>query len=111
LNVNAVRSFETSGRSSPPRRLHIPDDLNPQHIAHCKGFEGKGRARPSGRAVEFWVCGRSLAEIAGSNPVRGIEVSWACLCCQVEVSAYGWSLVHRSPTGCACVRACVCHWM
>jgi hypothetical protein len=48
------------------------------------------------------VCGRSIAGIAGSNPPRG----HGCLsfvnavCCQVEVSATGRSLVQRSPTDC-----------
>jgi hypothetical protein len=31
-----------------------------------------------------------------------------CLCCQVEVSATGWSLIQRSPTDCGaslCVRS------
>jgi hypothetical protein len=48
------------------------------------------------------VCGRSLTGTAVSNPSGG----HACLslvsvvCCQVEVSATGWSLVQRSPTEC-----------
>jgi hypothetical protein len=33
-------------------------------------------------------------------------VSCECLCCQVEVSATGRSLVQRSPTDC-----CVCVWV
>ena len=42
------------------------------------------------------VCSFSLAGIAGSNPVGGLDV---CLvCCQVEVSATGRSLVQRNPT-------------
>jgi len=47
-----------------------------------------------------WVCGRSLAGIAGSNPAGGMDVSFLLsgVCCQVEVSATGWSLVQRSPT-------------
>ena len=49
-----------------------------------------------------WVCGRSPAEIVGSNPVGGhgrlslVRV----VCCQVEVSATSWSLAQRSPTDC-----------
>ena len=48
------------------------------------------------------VCSRSPAGIAGSNPAGG----HGCLsvvsgvCCQVEVSATGRSLVQRSPTDC-----------
>ena len=48
-----------------------------------------------------WVCGRLLAGIAGSNPARGTDVSLvSVVCCQVEVSATGRSLVQRSPTEC-----------
>ena len=37
-----------------------------------------------------WVCGRSLAGIAGSNPVGGMDVSLvSVVCCQVKVSASG----------------------
>jgi hypothetical protein len=49
-----------------------------------------------------WVCGRSLTGITGSNSDRG----HGCLslvivvCCQVEVSATGLSLVQRSPAEC-----------
>jgi hypothetical protein len=47
------------------------------------------------------VCGRSLAGIVGSNPVAGMDVCLLCVvCCHVEVSATGWSLVQRSPTEC-----------
>jgi hypothetical protein len=53
-------------------------------------------AGPRSRAVY----GRSLAGIAGPNPV-GHEMSLvSAVCCQVEVSATDWSLVHRSPTEC-----------
>jgi hypothetical protein len=47
------------------------------------------------------VCGRALAEIVGSNPIGGMDVCLVqCLCCQVEVSATGRSLLQRSPTVC-----------
>jgi hypothetical protein len=49
-----------------------------------------------------WVCGRSLTVIVGSNPAGGhgcLSVV-SVVCCQVEVSATGWSLVQRSPTDC-----------
>ena len=37
-----------------------------------------------------WVCGRSLAEIADSNPVGGMDMSLvSVVCCQVEVPASG----------------------
>jgi hypothetical protein len=49
-----------------------------------------------------WGCSRSLAGIPGWNSAGG----HGCLsvvsdvCCQVEVSASGLSLVQRSPTEC-----------
>ena len=48
-----------------------------------------------------WVCGRSLAGTAGSNPARGMYVSLVSVVCrQEEVSATGRSMVQRSPTEC-----------
>jgi hypothetical protein len=34
-------------------------------------------------------------------------MSVSCECCQVEVSATGWSLVQRSPTKCGVSKKCV----
>jgi len=48
---------------------------------------------PVAALSKVWVCGRSLVGIAGSNPVGGLDVRCECLCCQVEVSASGRSLV------------------
>ena len=47
------------------------------------------------------LSGRLPAEIVGSNPTGGMDICllWVS-CCQVEVSAMGWSLVQRSPTDC-----------
>jgi hypothetical protein len=59
---------------------------------------------------KVWVYGRSLAGIVGSNPARGMGVCATCeffVCCQVEVSVTGRSLVQRSPIECGvseCVR-------
>ena len=48
-----------------------------------------------------WVCGRSLAGIAGSNTARGTDMSLvSVVCCQVEDCASGLSLVQGSPTEC-----------
>ena len=44
---------------------------------------GGGEAGPSSRAV----CGRSLAEIVGSNPTGCCLSVVSVMCCQVEVSA------------------------
>jgi hypothetical protein len=54
---------------------------------------------PVGARSKAWVCGHSLAGIAGSNPAGGMDVCllWVLLC-QVEISESGWSLVERSPT-------------
>jgi hypothetical protein len=48
-----------------------------------------------------WVCGRSLARIAGSNPARGIDVSVVSVVfCHVNLTVSGWSLFQRSLTEC-----------
>ena len=54
-----------------------------------------------------WVCGRSLAWIAGSNP--GVCLSLVNdMCCQVEVSASGRSLARGVlPSVCVCVSLSV----
>jgi hypothetical protein len=46
------------------------------------------------------------------KPRTGTHRGHGCLsvvsvvCCQVEVSATGWSLVHRSPTDCGVSKVC-----
>jgi hypothetical protein len=63
---------------------------------------------PVAALSKAWVCGLSLAAIAGSNPAGGhgclsvVNVVW----CQVDFSASGLSLVQRSPTHCG-VSLCV----
>jgi hypothetical protein len=48
-----------------------------------------------------WVCGRSLAGIASSNPAGGMHMFLvSVVSCQVEVFVTGISLVQRSPTEC-----------
>ena len=47
-----------------------------------------------------WVCCRSLAGILGSNPAGTWLSAVSVVCCQVEVSATGRSLVQRSSTEC-----------
>jgi hypothetical protein len=46
-----------------------------------------------------WVCGGSLAGIAGWNPAGGMSLV-SVECCQVEVSATGRSHVLRNLTRC-----------
>ena len=57
---------------------------------------------PVAALPKAWVCGRSLAGIAGSNAAegRGCLSVVSVVCCQVEVSASGRSLVQRSLTEC-----------
>ena len=53
---------------------------------------------PVAARSKAWACGRSLAGIACSN---GMDVFiWSVVCCQIEVSAPGWSLVQNNPTKC-----------
>jgi hypothetical protein len=49
-----------------------------------------------------YVCGRSPAEIVGSNLTGGMDVLSVVIvvCCQVEVCATSWSLVQKIPTDC-----------
>jgi hypothetical protein len=54
---------------------------------------------PLGMPSKLWICVPSLARVSGSNPAEGMD---GCLflviavCCQVEISASGRSLVQRS---------------
>jgi hypothetical protein len=51
-----------------------------------------------------WVCSCSLAGIAGSYPAGdGCLSSVGVVCCQIEVSATGRSLLQRSPMSVVCV--------
>ena len=60
---------------------------------------------PVASRSKAWVCGRSPAVIAVSNPARGMDVCLLRVLCVVglEVPAKGRSLVQRSPTDCLCV--------
>jgi hypothetical protein len=62
---------------------------------------------PVAARSKAWVCGRLLAGIAGSNPIdgHGYLSIVIVVCCQVEVSATGRSLIQRSPTD--LIRRCV----
>ena len=61
---------------------------------------------PVAERSKAWVCSRSHAGIAGSNPAEGMDVCVvSVVSCQVEVSATGRSLV-QSPTNCG-VSLCV----
>ena len=49
-----------------------------------------------------WVCYRSLAGVAGSNTAgrHGCLSVVSVVCCQVEVSAWGWSVTQMNNTDC-----------
>jgi len=52
---------------------------------------------PVAARSKAYVCGRSRAEIVGSNPSGGMDVCVvSVVCCQVEVSATSWSLIQMS---------------
>jgi hypothetical protein len=56
---------------------------------------------PVAERSRSWVCGRLPTGIADSNPAGDMDVCCkCCVCCQVEVSAMGLSLIQRSPTDC-----------
>jgi hypothetical protein len=57
---------------------------------------------PVATRSKAWVCGRSLAGSVGSNSTgaNGCLFVVNVVCCQVQVSATGRSLVQRSPTDC-----------
>jgi len=56
---------------------------------------------PMAARSKAWVCGHALGGNAGSNIAekKNVYHLWM-LCCQVEVSATGRSLVQRSLTEC-----------
>jgi hypothetical protein len=57
-----------------------------------------------------WVCSRSLPGTAIPNPSGDMGLSLVnILCCQVEVSATGRSVIQRSPPETERERVCVCH--
>jgi len=61
---------------------------------------------PAAVRYKMWVYGRSIAETAGSNLAKNMDVRLLFVVCvvQVEASAKSWSLVEKSPTnGCVCV--------
>ena len=56
----------------------------------------------SAARFKAWICCLSLAGIVSSNPTGEHEYLSlvSVVCCQVEVSASGLSLIQRSPTEC-----------
>jgi len=57
---------------------------------------------PVAARSKAWACGCSRFGIAGSNPARGrgcLPVV-SVVCCKVDISVTGRSLVQRSPNEC-----------
>ena len=73
------------------------------YVFKLKQFTVITKASPSGRAVESvglrplacWYCGFEYHRGHGCLSVMSV------VCCQVEVSATGWSLLQRNPTECS----------
>jgi len=60
---------------------------------------------PVAARSKTWICCRPLGGVAGPNSAGGdgcLSLA-SVICCQVQVSASGWSLVQRSPTDCVWV--------
>jgi hypothetical protein len=56
---------------------------------------------PVSMRPKMWVCGHLLAEIAGSNYARGMDISLVSVeFCQVKVPVSGSPLVRRSLAWC-----------
>jgi hypothetical protein len=81
----------------------IPSTLRPFKYFFCLKFFRRISKIPPVPAVtrsKAWVYGRSLLGWWVRIP-PGAWIFLSCeYCCQVEVSASGWSLVQRSPTEC-----------
>ena len=87
LSVNFVRHLV-----DPPRQSPLTDNTS-----ICRVY----RRVPVAARSKTWVCGRSPAETGfESRRGHGCLSVVSVVCCQVEVSATGWSLVQRSPTDC-----------
>ena len=74
----------------------------PQKVSHIL-IESQSNPLPILVAARSnaWVCRRSLPGIAGSNPTGSTDVFLVrVVCCLVDVSVSGWSLVQRNPTEC-----------
>jgi hypothetical protein len=58
---------------------------------------------------KVWVCSCLLAGNVSSNLTRSMDVCLvSILCCQVEVSSSGRSLIQSSPTDCGVSNECNC---
>jgi hypothetical protein len=56
--------------------------------------------KPVAKRSKVRNCERSFSEISGSNLAGDVNVSFvSAVCCQIQASVTGRSLVQRSPTG------------
>ena len=69
--------------------LHLPRTNSPHRIFVYTGPVELIQSVPVAARSKAWVCGRSPAEIVGSNPTgdHGCMSVASVVCCQVEVSA------------------------
>jgi len=85
---------------------------NASHFVFKSFYNTSGCQRPIPVAVrpKAWVCGRSLAGIAGSNPAGGMNVSFEC--CVLSGRGLCVGLITRPEESyrvwCVCVCVCVC---
>ena len=66
-----------------------------QALRHLAGPSGRAVSGVGLRSFARWDCGFE------SHRAHGCLSIVSVMCCKVEVSATGWSLVQRSPTDCA----------
>jgi hypothetical protein len=57
------------------------------------------RSIPLAIRSKAWVCGLSVAGVTSAIPAGDMDICLvSVVCCQIEVAASGWSLVHRRPS-------------
>ena len=94
--LNDEQSRESLGRGKFPCSVRVQMLLN--YGTHLHGLFTR---HPVAEQSKKWVCDRSIATIAGSNPTGYGCLSLAnVVCCQVEVSATDRSRLQRCPTEC-----------
>jgi hypothetical protein len=86
------------------KQLRVSSTTRPRHVALCCIVLQLHVLIPLTERSKARVCGRSIAGIAGLNPVEGMDVCLLCVRCRVEALATGWSLVQRSRIDCGASR-------
>ena len=87
---------------TPVKIQRLRSGLNPQTWVPEASMLTTRPPKPSAARSKAWAKDRWIPGIAGSNRAECMRVCFLwVLCCQVEVSETGWSLVQRSFTECA----------